>query len=338
MAMVCPQCSTTYEQRLQCPLCGVRLQYHDHRRVRDRSIGSLSHWQQTPWGRILVGLLLSQGLFYGLRHLVTAILMGAWGEEALREMWATPSGFFVVQGMRIFALLAGAVLAGGGQRHGFVLGAVVGAWNGVLSVLWLSGPAQSLTTVAILGQPLLQAAVGAVGGWLGCAFWKPIPTEPANVVPVRKRSVLRRQLDLFAGPVSWHRVAAGTALAVAGTLTATICFEKILEISHGALSTSDDMQDRFITLEIKALALLLGGALAGATTPNGFKQGLFVGIATTVILVGIEMNYVERWVQVAALTVVCSLCLSVVGGWFGSQLFPPLVKSRRERGLDRASL
>ncbi len=185
MAMVCPQCSTTYEQRLQCPLCGVRLQYHDHRRVRDGSGGSLSRWQQTPWGRILVGLLLSQGMFYGLRHLVTAILMGVWGEEALREMWGTPTGFFVVQGMRIFALLAGAVLAGGGQRYGFVLGAVVGAWNGVLSVLWLSGPAQSLTTVAILGQPLLQAAVGAVGGWLGCAFWKPLPTEPPNVAPVR---------------------------------------------------------------------------------------------------------------------------------------------------------
>jgi hypothetical protein len=336
MAMVCPQCSTTYEQKLQCPLCGVRLQYHD-RGLRDRPSGALARWQQTPWGRILIGLLQSQGLFYGLRHLVTAILLAAQGEESLRQLWATPSGFFLVQGMRIFALLVGAVLAGGGQRFGFVLGAVVGAWNGVLSVLWLSGPAQSLTTVAILGQPLLQAAVGAVGGWLGCAFWKPLPTEPANVVPARKRSVLRRQMDLFAGPVSWFRVAAGVALAVVGTLMATICFEKILEISHGALATTDDMQDRLITMEIKALALLLGGALAGSTTPNGFKQGLFVGLATSVILVGIEMNYVERWVQVAALTVVCSFCLSVVGGWFGSQLFPPLIKSRRERGLGHAA-
>jgi hypothetical protein len=338
MAMVCPQCSTTYEQRLQCPLCGVRLQYHDHRRVRDRSSGSLSRWQQTPWGRILIGLLLSQGLFYGLRHLVTAILMAVQGEESLRQTWATPTGFFLVQGMRIFALLAGAVLAGGGQRYGFALGAVVGAWNGVLSVLWLSGPAQTLTTVAIIGQPILQAAVGAVGGWLGCSFWKPLPSEPTSVAPVRKRSILHRQMDLFAGPVAWLRVAAGAALAVVGTLMATICFEKVLEISHGALATSDDVQDRLITLEIKALAILLGGALAGSTTPNGFKQGLFVGLATTVILVGIEMNYVESWVQVAALTVVSSFCLSVVGGWFGGQLFPPLVKSRRERGLSRASL
>jgi hypothetical protein len=298
----------------------------------------IARWQQTPWGRILVGLLLSQGLFYGLRHLVTAILMAVQGEESLLQMWATPTGFFLIQGLRIFALLAGAVLAGSGQRYGFTLGAVVGAWNGVLSVLWLSGPAQSLTTVAIIGQPLLQAAVGAVGGWLGCAFWKPLPTEPANVEPKRKRGGLRRQMDLFAGPVSWFRVAAGATFAVIGTLMATICFEKVLEISHGALSTTDELQDRIITLEIKALALLLGGALAGFSMPNGFKQGLFVGLATAVILIGIEMNYLERWVQVAALTVVSSFCLSVVGGWFGSQLFPPLIKSRRDRGLGRASL
>ena len=142
----------------------------------------------------------------------------------------------------------------------------------------------------------------------------------------------------MAGPVAWFRVGAGAVLAVIGTLTATICFEKILELSHGTLATTDDMQDRLITMEIKALALLLGGTLAGATTKNGFKQGLCVGLSTTVILIGIEMNYVERWVKVGCLTAICCFCLSMVGGWFGSQLFPPIVKIRRDRGLSRASL
>ena len=98
------------------------------------------------------------------------------------------------------------------------------------------------------------------------------------------------------------------------------------------------MQDRLITLEIKALAILLSGVLAGSTTANGLKQGLCVGLATTVILIGIEINYVERWLQAGALTAVGSLCLSAVGGWFGSQLFPPILKVRRDRGLSRASL
>jgi hypothetical protein len=138
--------------------------------------------------------------------------------------------------------------------------------------------------------------------------------------------------------VAWFRVAAGVALAVAGTLAATVIFEKLLDVSHGTLATADDTQDRLITMEIKALALLLGGALAGSTTRNGLKQGLFVGLVTTVILIGIEVNYVERWFQVALLTAVCSFCLSTVGGWFGSQLFPPIYRIRRGRGLDGAAL
>jgi hypothetical protein len=297
-------------------------------------------WQQTPWGRILLGLFLAQGLFYGLRHLLTALLLTAQGEEAVQQIWTTASGFFLLQGVRIFSLLAGAILAGGGQRHGWVVGAVAGSWNGVLSVLWLPGPAQALTTIAVLGQPLLQAAIGAVGGWLGSSIWKPLPTEPTEeeAVPAKKRGRARRPMNLFAGPVAWYRVSAGVVLAVVGTLTATLFFEKILDLSQGALATTDEVQDYLIIMEIKALALLLGGALAGATTANGFKQGFCVGLGTIAILIGIEMNFVQRWLQVAALTTVSALCLCVVGGWFGSQLFPPVLKVRRDRGLDRWDL
>lgn len=338
MGMVCPQCTTAYEQRLQCPLCGTRLLYADPRSSSDRPRGGPTRWQQTPWGRILIGVVLAQGLFYGLRHLLTAVLMALQGEEAVQQMWTAASGILLIQVVRIIALMSGAMLAGVGQRQALFLGAIVGAWNGALSVLLLTGPAQSLTTIAVLGQPLLQAAIGAIGAWLGSMFWKPLPTELPDALPTLKRVKSRRPLKLMAGPVAWFRVGAGAVLAVIGTLTATIVFEKVLEVSHGTLATADDMQDRLITLEIKALALLLGGALAGATTSNGFKQGLFVGLCTAVILIGIEMNFVERWVQAAALTAVCCFCLSVVGGWFGSQLFPPIISVRRKRGLDRASL
>jgi DNA-directed RNA polymerase subunit RPC12/RpoP len=337
MAMVCSQCRTTYEQRLQCPQCGTRLLFQD-RRAHDRPTGAPTRWQQSPWGRILIGLVLAQGLFYGLRHLLIAVLMATQGSEVVGQMWTAASGILLLQGVRIISLLVGAVFGGSGQRQGLFVGALIGAWNGVLSVLYLPGPAQSLTTVAILGQPLLQAAVGGVGGWLGSAFWRAVPTEAPEATPVRKRNLLRQHMNLFAGPVAWFRVGAGVLLAVVGTLTATICFEKILDISHGALATTDDLQDRLITMEMKALAILLGGALGGSTTANGLKQGLCVGLATTVILLGIEMNYVERWIQMGALTAVCSLCLSAVGGWFGSQLFPPILKVRRARGFSRASL
>lgn len=296
-------------------------------------------WRQRPWGRIFLGLVLAQGLFYGMRHLVTAGLLAVRGQEVVEQMWTTASGILLLQSVRIFALLVGAVFTGAGQRQAAFLGAMVGAWNGVFSVLLLPGPAQSLTTIAILGQPLLQAAMGALGGWFGSALWKPLPSTTTLEMPgPRQRAFLRPNMDLFTGPVAWFRVAVGAILAVAGTLMATVVFERILDMSHGALGTADELQDRLITMEIKALALLFGGALAGATTRNGLKQGLCVGLAAMVVLIGIEMNYVERWLPLAGLTAVSTLTLSLAGGWFGSQLFPPLIRRRSQRGLGSATI
>ena len=339
MAMVCPQCNTPYEQRLQCPLCGTRLLYHDARRLHKRSPERPLRWRQQPWGRIFLDLLLAQGLFYGLRHLLTAVLLAVQGREAVEQMWTAASGILLLQGVQMLSVVVGAVFAGAGQRQAAFLGAMVGVWSGVFSVLLLPGPAQTLTPIALLGQPLLQGGIGALSGWLGSVFWMPLPSTTAADTPLpRKRNFLRRNMNLFSGPVAWVRVSFGTVLAVTGTLTATVFFTKILDISHGVLATTDDLQDRLITLEIKALALILGGVLAGATTSNGLKQGLCVGLASTVILIGIEMNFVERWLQMAGLTAVAAFSLSLVGGWFGSQLFPPVIKARHHRGLGRASI
>jgi hypothetical protein len=338
MAMVCPQCSTTYEQRLQCPLCGTRLLFHDARRLNNRGFTIPLRWQQRPWGRLVIGLVLAQGLFYGLRHLLTAVLMATQGREAVTQVSTTASGILLLQGVQIACLLVGAVFAGAGQRQGLFLGGMVGAWNGVLSLIVLPGPSQALTTIAVLGQPFLQAVIGGAGGWIGSTFWKPLSTLTNETATPPRRGVVRRNMRLFAGRVAWFRVGAGVLLAVIGTLTATVFFEKILDLSHGALATTDEMQDRLITMEIKALSLLLGGALAGATTANGLKQGLCVGLGSAILLIGIEINYVEHWVQVGALTTVSAFCLGSVGGWFGSQLFPPVIKFRKQRGLGDASL
>jgi hypothetical protein len=339
MAMVCPQCSTSHEQRWHCPLCGTRLLFHDGRRISELSADRSMPLRQQPWGRIFIGLVLAQGLFYGLRHLLTAGLMAAQGREAVEQMCTTASGILLLQGVRMFSLLAGAIFAGASHRHAPILGAMVGAWNGVFSVLLLPGPAQALTPIALLGQPLLQAAIGAVGGWLGAAIWKPLPEESTGETPLpRKRMSLRRNMNFFQGPVAWVRVTVGVILAVAGTLTATLLFEKILELSHGTLGTADEMQDRLITLEMKALALIFGGALAGATTRNGLKQGFFVGLASSIVLIGIEMNYLDRWLQVGCYTALAAFSFSLVGGWFGSQLFPPVIPRRRQRGLGDASI
>jgi hypothetical protein len=169
---------------------------------------------------------------------------------------------------------------------------------------------------------------------MGSVLWKPLPAVGRGAQAVRKRPQRRR--PLFAGRVAWVRVAAGVALAVAGTMSAKFLFEWVLDVSGGHLATTDELQDRIIIWEVKALALLLGGALAGATTPNGLKQGLCVGLGASAILCGAQMRLTDRWLLFITLTCISAFSLSLLGGWFGSQLFPPIVKFKRSRDLGPA--
>ncbi len=327
MAVVCPRCANLYDSASACPRCGAGAFSSD-------SIG-LAHgprWQQTSWGRILIGLILSQGLFYALRHLLTAALLTYQGGTA-EDLWSDVQNILLLQAITIIGLLAGGMLAGGGQRHGLVLGGVVGAWNGVFSVLLRQNPAQDLTMVGLYGQPLLHTAFGAIGGLLGTVIWAPLPAlvVPSDLAPPVKKKVKPKGPSPFAGKIAWFRVLCGSAFAVAGTLSATMIFQKVLDMSGGRLGTSHEMQDRIITWEIKALAVLVGGMLAGSTTTNGLKQGLVVGFATSIILIGVQAPMTDAWLQVTFFILVSTFSLAMVGGWFGGQLFPPILKPRSRR-------
>jgi hypothetical protein len=87
-----------------------------------------------------------------------------------------------------------------------------------------------------------------------------------------------------------------------------------------------------VTWEICAIAVLLGAGLAGATTPNGPKQGLVVGLGAGVLLFGISLGDPKAAFQASEILVVALIVLTLAGGWFGSQLFPPLgTVARRKR-------
>src|SRR4051794_17126725 len=115
MAMVCPQCDSSFDQRLQCPTCGVRLAYQTAKRA---SVGDLmgpnGQWQQTPWGRIVVGLLLAQGLYYGLWHLITAGMLATSDEG--QGVWTQLHGVVLSQCLQALSLVLGGMLTGAGQR------------------------------------------------------------------------------------------------------------------------------------------------------------------------------------------------------------------------------
>jgi hypothetical protein len=331
MAIICSRCNHVHDQPESCPRCGSANPEQPREQLPAPAPGP--RWQQTAWGRILIGLILAQGLFYGLRQLVTGLMLASSGLSP-EELWADVRNLLILQGLQLFGLIVGGLVTGGGQRSGLVLGAVVGTWNGLLSVVLRQNPGQELTLVGLYGQPLLQATVGAVGGWLGSLIWKPIPSSavPTVLIPRRKK-VPRRRLPILAGQVAWFRVVAGTSLGVAGTLTAGIIFQKLMDAAGGRMAGVPDLQDRLITWEIKALAMLVGAALAGATTQNGLKQGLFVGLVAGVVLVGVQAPLNDGWWDVAFWTMASTLSLSLAGGWFGGQLFPPVVKIRNRGGL-----
>src|SRR5262249_37844879 len=139
MAMVCPQCNKAYDQRLNCPQCGVRLLYQLTGRTEKFNLVELeAQWQQTPWGRLLVGLLLAQGVYYVLRHLFTAGML-ATTDQAV-GVWATLTGLILQQALQAVGVFLAGVLTGAGQRRGILLGLLVGVWNGILFVIaqnWL---------------------------------------------------------------------------------------------------------------------------------------------------------------------------------------------------------
>ena len=118
---------------------------------------------------------------------------------------------------------------------------------------------------------------------------------------------------------------------------AAVVFNFIIDFSAGKLASDGFWQDRVVTWEIQALAILVGGAVAGYNTSNGLKQGLFVGLLASVFLTAVLFGFSRIAPETATLTVFGCFCLCLAGGWFGSQLFPPVIGYRPSRRFGPAA-
>jgi hypothetical protein len=339
MAMVCPKCNGSFEQRWQCPSCGVRLAYQSLAHATPGDSVAASPWGQTPWGRILVGVVLAQGLYHGLRQLATAGLL-ATGDGVAQGVWSTLYGLIILQAIQALCLVVAGMLAGAGLRQGVVFGAIVGVWNGIIAVAVQSVAGVPYTAVVLLGQPVLHTFFGAAGGFLGCRIWKPLPilagaSSPQVAPPVQ---FARNRRSLFDGPVAWGRMLLGSIVAVAGAIWAHVILDLVLDASQGALDITDHLQAQLVTWEVMGLAMLAGSALAGAGTANSLKQGLCVGIAVAAVVLGFRLGMRHFSVDELILTGASSLALGLAGAWFGGSLFPPLVQGapRKKLGVEAA--
>lgn len=334
MAMVCPQCKGAFEQHLNCPACGVRLLYQPHLAANAAAEAGEEggQWEQTPWGRLVVGVVLAQGLAYGLQLLFTAGLM-ATGEEATRTVWGTLSGILLLQGLQGLSLLVGGAVCGAGQARGFLYGGLLGLLNSIIFVVAQRAKGEGLGEVLLYGQPVIQMVFGALGGLIGSLVWRPFPSvslaPTPGAGPSKKVADLGSSFNPFEGPVHWGRVVAGTAVLVGGVVWSNVILDFILEAGQGKLTVKSHLQAKLVGWEISAVAALLGAGIAGATTFNGLKQGLCVGIAAAVVFVGIHLGNPKAVLETTLLQVSCTFFLALAGGWFGAQLFPPVAPVRR---------
>lgn len=336
MSMVCPQCNRTFEQRLSCPACGVRLQFHmSARSAASSDPDAQENWQQTPWGRMLVGLLLAQGLAYSIQQMMTAGFM-AGGEQV--NVWSTLWGIVLLHALQGLTLIFGGAITGAGQRRGVLYGSLIGLVNGIIFLFVQRQTGEMLTEVAIFGQPILHLAFGALGGLLGTVIWRPIPIfaapeETAN--DRRPKIALPVSFRLFDGPVHVTRVVVGVVIVVFGVLWSNTILNFALSASGGTLALRSHLQAQLVSWEISGLAILFGSGLAGACTFNGFKQGFCVGVGASLIYAGLQLGNPDAVLEKTLFLMLGISTLSIAGGWFGGQLLPPvLAAQRRNRILD----
>lgn len=337
MSMVCPQCSQVYEQQERiCPTCSVQLLFFAQ--MAPASATPLpahednGRWQHTALGRIAVGIILAQGLALGLKQLLTAGLL-AGGENSAAALWGSLTGLVLLHSLHALGLFVGGALAGAGQQRGTVFGALAGLGSGMVFLALMPATTQLLPEGSHFAQPLLHLVFGAIGGWVGKTIWKPTPIfsvpQPKSLIPAPALYEMR----WLSGPVSWGRVVIGATLMACGIVWSNMLLNWMVDASRGTLALTTHFQAKLVSAEIAGLTMMVGAAFAGATTWNGAKQGLCVGIGGAVLYAGFQLANPKTQLETAVFAVSCMIGLGLVGGWFGGQLFPPLGSGRRTRRI-----
>jgi hypothetical protein len=303
-------------------------------------------WQQTPGGRVILGTVLALGLCYGTLQIGMAVLR-SFGVDAANGGLDPITGLGIFLSLQIAAVLAGGMLAGAGQDRGSLLGGFVGILSGVgVLAITLSGVVANLVEsysgellspgaptfdLIMFGLPVQHLIVGAIGGLIGSLIWKPIviAVDKRFVSPARKAAARResRASQLrWTGPIAWIRVIIGTGIAILGALNTAKIVDFILRASDHKLQVVTHLETQVAQGEIFGLSILLGGCFAGATRLNGLKQGVCVGFLFAAIIIGTSLRTEAASSWSVLFPVVSALLLGPVGGWFGSELLPPVSK------------
>jgi hypothetical protein len=361
MDRFCPACRVPTPGNILCPACGGQTDVGGNTPEATRGPGERGSFGF--WPRLLIGLVLAQGLYFGLRQAVNAAVLA--GGSA--DFWGSFPGLLTAQGLQAAALLAGSMVAGAGHSRGLLAGGLLGLWNAAILLMTPMGPALPRQDILVFGLPTLHAFVGAAGGLIGGLIWRPFPGT-LDLGPADEPAVpMLDDLPAVAGlgrqpeapllpevkaaprprpdPVAWDRVVGGVALGVGGTLWAHVLCGFVI---RGGGASVDREQTRFVAWEISALALFAAGTMGGSNSRGGALRGLIVGAVAASVLAGARAGMggpplpVQEYLIEAlggqpsaappglalALLVMHAVGLATFGGWFGSLLMPPLAPPR----------
>jgi hypothetical protein len=144
-------------------------------------------------------------------------------------------------------------------------------------------------------------------------------------------------------PIGWFRVIGGAALSIGCTVWAGPIRDFVVQNSHGALGVDSRTQLQFTAWIISALAMMIGGAFAGASTRGGLRHGFLVGLIASVGVFIIHLKVVKEALPAqrffslvtglpdpdmpsTGMTVLFlitnTLLIGTLGGLFGAKLLP----------------
>jgi hypothetical protein len=310
-------------------------------------------WQQSPGGRMILAVLLSLGLCYGLLQMGMACLRGLHVDASSGDLNPLV-GLILFLGLQVLALLIGGTLAGAGQPRGVLLGGLVGVTSGVLFLAGMLGgilsnmvqsfsselltPGTPTHDLTMFGLPLQNAIVAALGGLIGSWIWRPLPplTMPGLVGVQNRKTRLDanvRAVSRWAGPVSLAGVLLGTTVAVLGAINTPRLIDYILLVSDRQIKIMTTLEDQVAHGEVYGLMILLGGILAGANRTNGLKQGVCVGMLVAIMMSSFHGYALGHTPLSVVFPIISALLLAPVGGWFGSELWPPVDRRVRRKRL-----
>jgi hypothetical protein len=328
-SMACPQCNRVFPPgKSECPGCGIPLL---ESLASDDSHPDEHSWQHTPWGRIAVGLFLSQGLTFGFNHLLKAGGLAATGWDLTPQ---TAEGVIALRVVQVVSLLFAAVLLGAGLVRAVMYGSLLGLVNGLIALVFPRVSDSETNEWLMMGIPVLHLFVGALGALAGRLIWKPPPQFlPTETKRKPRPSTGFKMPEVLQGPLHPIRVLVGSFAVLWGALFARFLLRWIVDHSNGLFQQQSGYQERMLTYQLIGLIALFAGGFAGSNTFNGFKQGLCVGILGAGLYVGMQLARMDLPTETILFLASIVFAVAALGGFFGGQLFPPVAHRRGRRSV-----